>query len=115
MRDEPLTRWDRDQLQDPRRWGSLLHHRWEATVQEAEAKASRLRAELDRAYGYKMEGERDATVQAETARADAADARAERLAETVRWARWRALRDGDAVVAHLLAEVLSANGSEVER
>jgi len=35
MSAEPLTREERDRLQDPRRWG-VTHQRWEATVQEVE-------------------------------------------------------------------------------
>jgi len=56
----------------------------------------------------------EATVQAETARADAAEERAERLAETIRWARSRALRH-DEVLVHQLTEVLTADRAEVER
>lgn len=56
----------------------------------------------------------EATVQAETARADAAEVRAERLAETIRWARSRALRH-DEVLVHQLTEVLAAYRPEGER
>jgi len=57
----------------------------------------------------------EATVQAETLRTVAAEVRAERLAETIRWARSHALRHDDAFLVKRLTAVLTADRAEGER